>query len=92
MPKVFEYGEYVVYFWSNEEGEPIHVHVAVRRPTEHATKLWLTKAGGCVIARNDGKIPLRDLRDICRIVILNHGYICEKWAERFGGETLRFYQ
>lgn len=29
---------YIVYFWSNEEGEPIHVHVSKGRPTPNATK------------------------------------------------------
>ena len=28
LPKLFMVSGYTVYFWSNENGEPIHVHVA----------------------------------------------------------------
>ena len=31
MPKLFTVSGYIVYFWSNEEGEPIHVHVSKGR-------------------------------------------------------------
>ena len=42
MPKVLEFGPYILFFWIGENGEPVHIHVAIKRPTEHATKLWLT--------------------------------------------------
>ena len=38
MPKLFTVSGYIVYFWSNEEGEPIHVHVSKGSPTPNATK------------------------------------------------------
>ena len=28
LPKLFMVSGYTVYFWSNENGEPIHVHLA----------------------------------------------------------------
>ncbi len=31
MPKVFKVGRFTVFFWSNEEGEPVHVHVSEGR-------------------------------------------------------------
>lgn len=83
MPKVMEFGQYVIFFWSGENGEPIHVHVAVKRPTENATKIWLTRSGGCVLANNNGNIPGKDLRDILDLVAANHSLICEKWEEYF---------
>ena len=52
MPQIFRIGPYIVYFWSNEEGEPIHVHVSKGRPTPNATKIWLTRTGGCIVASN----------------------------------------
>lgn len=91
MPRVLTFGQYVLYFWIAENGEPVHIHVAVRRPTEHATKFWLTAAGGCVLARDAGDIPQRDLRDLARLIALNHSYICKRWAERFGDDSLVFY-
>lgn len=46
MPKIFTIKGYIVYFWSNENDEPIHVHVAKGAPRPNATKIWLTKSGG----------------------------------------------
>jgi hypothetical protein len=92
MPKLFEYGEYIVYFWSNEEGEPVHVHIAVRRPSEHATKVWLTSSGGCVLASNDGRISSHDLDDLLEIIALNYDRICDRWRSAFGNERLSFYR
>lgn len=83
MPKVLQFGPYVLYFWVGENGEPIHIHVAVKRPTEHATKIWLTSSGGCLLAHNRSKIPSKDLADILELVSLNHAYICKKWQEVF---------
>lgn len=48
LPKLFMVSGYTVYFWSNENGEPIHVHIAKGKPTPNATKIWLTKSGGCI--------------------------------------------
>lgn len=58
MPKLFTVSGYIVYFWSNEEGEPIHVHVSKGRPTPNATKIWLTRTGGCIVASNGSQIEL----------------------------------
>ncbi len=91
MPRILTFGQYVLYFWIAENGEPVHIHVAIRRPTEHATKFWLTAGGGCILARDNGEIPQRDLRDLARLITLNHVYICEKWVERFGSDSLTFY-
>lgn len=51
MPKIFTIKGYIVYFWSNENDEPVHVHVAKGVPRPNATKIWLTKSGGCVLAK-----------------------------------------
>ena len=91
MPKLFVYGQYVFFFWVSEDGEPVHVHVAIKRPTEHATKFWLTAEGGCIMANNNSSIPEKDLRDISKIIRFNHARICERWRETFGNDSLRFY-
>ena len=46
LPSLFLVGGYRVFFWSNENGEPIHVHVCKDVPSPNATKLWLTREGG----------------------------------------------
>ena len=35
MPQIFRFGEYWIYFWTNENKplEPIHIHVAKGAPT-----------------------------------------------------------
>lgn len=91
MPQLFSFGPYVFFFWVGEDGEPVHVQVAVRRPAENATKFWLTADGGCVLASNGSDIPRKDLRDLEKIVRFNHRRICERWAQVFGQDSVRFY-
>ena len=40
MPQIFRFGDYWIYFWTNENKplEPIHIHVAKGAPTANATK------------------------------------------------------
>lgn len=90
MPKVLVFGPYIIFFWVGENGEPVHVHVAEKRPSENATKIWLTSSGGCLLAHNRSKIPDKDLSNILELVSLNHGYICERWQEVFHGD-ISFY-
>lgn len=91
MPKVLVFGKYIIFFWAGENGEPVHVYVAEKRPTENATKFWLAANGGCLLANNNSGIPKKDIRDLSKLIVLNHGYICDCWTEYFGGESLRFY-
>ena len=51
MPQVFKVGPYWVYFWAteNEPLEPVYVHVAEGAPTANGTKIWITKAGKCLL-------------------------------------------
>ena len=92
MPKILTFGQYILFFWIAENGEPVHVHVAIRRPGEGATKFWLTAAGGCILASNGSEISEKDLRDIAKLITFNHGYICNRWREVFGESDIRFYR
>ena len=87
MPRVLVFGAYIIFFWVGENGEPVHVHVAEKKPSENATKIWLTSSGGCLLAHNRSKIPNRDLSNILELISLNHGYICDKWREVFHDDT-----
>ncbi|MBS5451864.1 MAG: DUF4160 domain-containing protein [Coriobacteriia bacterium] len=84
MPSLFRFGPYVLFFWTGENGEPVHVHVAVKRPGKDATKIWLTADGGCKLAHNRDDIPKRDLRDLMQFIAANHKFICDKRAEVTG--------
>lgn len=91
MPKLFTIGGYIVYFWSNEDGELIHVHISERKPTPNATKIWLTKTGGCIVANNGSKIPLKDLNKLLEVISAQFFIICAKWKEFFVTDTIKFY-
>lgn len=91
MPKVLQIGPYVLFFWIDDSDEPVHIHVALRRPAENATKFWLTQNGGCILASNGSAISKKDLRSLAEAITCNHALICRRWTEYFGRDHLRFY-
>jgi hypothetical protein len=52
--------------------------------TQHATKIWLTEKGKCVLANNNSKIPTKDLKKIMKVVDVFKDDIVEQWEEHFG--------
>ena len=91
MPKLFMVSGYVVYFWSNEQGEPIHVHISKGTPSPNATKIWLTKTGGCIVADNKSKISSKELNEIMEFISAQFFWICAKWKQFFVTDTIQFY-
>lgn len=91
MPSLFRVGSYLVYFWSNENNEPIHVHIAQGKPAANATKVWLTKAGGCILDNNNAKIPEHDINKILGLISAQFFWICSAWKEHFSVESIRFF-
>lgn len=89
MPQIFKIGEYIIYFWVNENDplEPVHVHVARGKPYKNATKIWITRSGGCLLQNNHSAIPERQLRIIMQIAAARHEEIIRKWQETFGEIT-----
>lgn len=86
MPQVFRIGGYWVYFWTNE-GDPlesVHVHISQGKPSADATKVWITRAGKCLVCHNRSQIPGHVLRNICRIVEARSSEVVGKWYARFG--------
>lgn len=86
MPQVFRIGRYWVYFWANEGNplEPVHVHVAEGSPTANATKVWITRAGKCLLCNNNSRIPERTLKNILEIIEARSTEVIQKWHEFFG--------
>lgn len=91
MPQVFKIGGYWVYFWSNENdpAEPVHVHVAEGKPVKNATKIWVTRAGKCLLANNNSHIPERTLQNIVRIIEARSSEVIYKWESHFG--EIKYY-
>ena len=82
---------YKIYFWSNENDEPIHIHISKGNPTSNSTKIWLTKSGGTIVANNKSNVPMNDLKKILKGVNDNYFLILAKWRNYFEGQELKFY-
>lgn len=86
MPRIFRIGGYIIFFWVNEGDplEPVHVHVAEGKPTQNATKIWITRFGECLLCNNDSKIPERKLRYVMEVVAARSDEIVARWVKTFG--------
>lgn len=82
---------YIIYFWSNEFNEPIHVHASKGKPSGNSTKIWLTKSGGCIVANNKSNIPTKELKKIQELILDNYFLILSRWKEYFKNQELKFY-
>lgn len=82
MPHIVCILGYSVYFWSNENKEPIHVHVCKGTPQENATKIWVRKDGP-VVEHNKSRIPQKDLKRILRWIAVNRADIVARWYDTF---------
>ena len=75
LPKLFTVSGYMVYFWSNEEGEPIHVHISKGKPSPN----------------NGSKIPNKELHELMEFISAQFFLICSKWKQFFVTDTIKFY-
>ena len=91
MPKLFKIGSYWVYFWANENQplEPVHVHISQGTPNPGATKVWITRRGGCLLAHNHSHIPDYILRNLMAVIETRNVQIVDAWRAFFG--EARFY-
>jgi hypothetical protein len=84
LPKaLLDFMGYKVYFWSNENNEPIHVHISKGNQTENATKFWITREG-IELVHNKSEIPLADLKKIQKYLWANRDTIIARWYQHFG--------
>lgn len=83
---------YNVYFHSNENNEPIHVHVGT---TNCSIKIWMLADGGVRLetkgeyGRNIAKFKSKDIKRILLFVSLNREQIINKWMSYFGSGQLK---
>ena len=84
MPKaLLDFIGYKFYFWSNENGEPPHIHVSKGAQTANATKFWIT-SDGIKLENNNSDIPQNDLKKIARYIMENRSDILAAWFDFFG--------
>ena len=74
---------YKIYLWSNENNEPIHVHISKGNLTQNSTKVWLTKSGGCILCNNKSRISKSDLNKLLSIISRHYFLILSKWKEYY---------
>ncbi len=74
MPTVLRIGPFRFHFYSDERGEPAHIHV---RTSNGECKFWLDPI---VLAKNCGLAP-QTLREIERLVYENQRILKEKYDE-----------
>lgn len=90
MPKIMNIEGYQISIWSNENGEPVHVHISKRKPTCNSYKMWLTSSGYFIPANcNDKRIPANDLRRITMKLNQNANIILNCWVSFHG--YVKFY-
>lgn len=91
LPNLFTVSGYKIYFWSNENNEPIHVHISKGKPSPDSTKVWLTKKGGCILANNGSQIPKKELNQLMEFISAQFFLICSAWKKFFVTDEIRFY-
>ena len=91
MPNLFNYLGYTIYFWANENFEPIHVHISKGNPRQNSTKIWITRNGKCILANNRSRIPEKDLNKLFSAIESNYFYIISEWKEFYGQNKVKFY-
>lgn len=74
---------YNFYFYSNENSEPIHVHVSKGKPSKNSVKFWI-RENGIEIAYNHVNIPQNELNRIYKYICANKTIIIAHWYKYFG--------
>lgn len=82
MPQIIKLLGYSIYFWSNENHEPVHVHVCKGTSQPNTTKIWMRKEGPA-LENNNSRIPQKDLKIIFEWLALNRDYIVARWYDYF---------
>lgn len=83
MPQLFRIGSLVLYFWSNESGEPVHIHVSVGRQSNRSSKFWLTRTGGVLLEDNGSRLSPKEISMLTSFITLNHTRIVNRWRLTF---------
>lgn len=81
MPTVLIVGSFRFFFFSNEGGEPVHVHV---ESGEKYAKYWLEPIR---VAKSVG-FSARELNKLRQLVLENQAIFKEKWDGYFSGKTI----
>lgn len=76
MPSILRIGPYRFFFYSADQGEPIHIHV---RRDDNVVKFWVNPVR---MSSNVG-FSAKELREIEKLVVDNQQNISRNWNEFF---------
>ncbi len=76
MPTILRINAYRFYFYSNEQGEPAHVHIQRERML---AKFWLQS----VMLASSTRFSPQELRKLEMLVSENNNVLLEAWNEYF---------
>lgn len=82
MPTVLNIKGYRFFFWSNEKGEPIHVHV---EKAGASAKFWLEPIEEVYSYGFTGK----QRKEILKILQSNYNTLRNKWHEHFDNDSIQ---
>lgn len=78
MPTILEILGWRLFFYSNENDEPIHIHA---RKAEMECKFWLDVKKFDIEESYSFGLKVNDKRQIRRIIFDHFDYIVEQWGE-----------
>ena len=78
MPTILRIGPYRFFFYSNENGEPAHIHI---QRDQAMAKFWLSP----VALASSTRFSARELRELKKHVTQNRDQFLEAWNEYFTG-------
>ncbi len=84
MPVYLRFRGWYVFFWSNEQSEPIHFHIAEGKPGQNSTKVWILKNRSMRLQNNNSKVPSKVLSEIIMLMQLSIEEYEELWKSYQG--------
>lgn len=91
MPEYLRTNGYKVYFWSNEDDEPVHFHLTKGNPSKNDTKIWILSNMSFEICHNKGRIPSKDLTKVFSVMQSYIFDFLDLWKACFSG-SVKFYR
>ena len=83
MPTILFLSGWRFFFYSNEGGEPIHIHC---RKAEKECKFWIYQVEYEVEIAYEYSLDPKDIRFLRKTIFMNFEYIIEQWDAVHGSE------
>ncbi|WP_407647954.1 DUF4160 domain-containing protein [Endozoicomonas gorgoniicola] len=78
LPTILRIGPYRFFFYSNENGEPAHIHI---QRDKSLAKFWLKP----VMLASSTRFSAKEIRELQKHVEKNRNQFLEAWNEYFKG-------